>query len=188
MMRDSSTLFRVTAISILCGASALVVLGYGFSKPLLDFQVYWTAPHLFVSGGNPYSFDDVFAIQKALGSKAPIPIMFLCPPWVLSFLAPLGFLNSYVLGWFLWFTILVASVAIGSKFLMDTYFDDLEIPEISTPRSYRYLFAFTFYPTLYALKCTQLSPLVFLGVAGFLRWHTRERRIIAALFLFLTLL
>jgi hypothetical protein len=71
---------------------------------------------------------------------------------------------------------------------MDIYFGDLEIPEISAPRGYRYLFAFTFYPTLYALKCTQLSPLVFLGVAGFLFWQVRERKIIAALFLCLTLL
>jgi hypothetical protein len=71
---------------------------------------------------------------------------------------------------------------------MDIYFGDLEIPEISAPRSYRYLFAFTFYPTLYALKCTQLSPLVFLGVAGFLRFEARGRKTIAGLFLCLTLL
>ena len=126
-------------------------------------------------------------MQKALGSKLPIPVMFLCPPWVLAMLAPLGLVHSYAIGWSLWFAILVVCVAIGSKLLMDTYFGDLEIPEISSPRGYRYLIAFTFYPALYALKCTQLSPLVFFGIAGFLYWWNRQRKVVAGLFLCLTL-
>lgn len=70
---------------------------------------------------------------------------------------------------------------------MDIYFGDLDIPEISHPRSYRFLFAFTFYPVLLGLKFVQLGPLMLLGLAGFLRFEER-RPILAGLFLSLTLL
>ena len=143
---------------------------------------------MFVGHGNPYSLAEVFAAEKQLGFSEPIPIMFLCPPWVLTMIAPLGFFHSYIVAWLSWLATLIAAVAVASKLLMDIYFGSLEIPEISSPPSYRYLFAFTFYPVLMALKFTQLSPLVFLGVAGLVHEQTRKRPIIAGLFLSITLL
>jgi hypothetical protein len=182
------TLWRIGAISLLCGLTALIVIGYAFSRPFTDFGVYFTAAHMFVGHGNPYSLTEVFAAEKQLGFNEPIPIMFLCPPWVLTMIAPLGFFHSYIVAWLCWLAILIAVVAIASKLLMDLYFGSLDVPEISSPPSYRYLFAFTFYPVLMALKFTQLSPLVFLGVAGLATEQARKRPIVAGLFLSITLL
>jgi hypothetical protein len=181
-------LWRIATISFLCGATALVVIGYAFTRPFVDFGVYFTAAKLFLSHGNPYSLVDVFAYQNGLGFHRPIPLMFLCPPWVLTMVAPLGFFHSYVIAWLCWFAIVTTSLAIASRLLMDIYFGDLEIPEISQPRSYRFLFCFTFYPALLALKFTQLSPLVILGVACCLHFNRKHKPILAGLFLSLTLL
>lgn len=181
-------LWRIIAISVLCGLLLFVIVGFAISRPMTDFLVYWTAPHLFVNHGNPYSLTEVFATQTALGSRAGIPKMFLCPPWALTMLAPLGLMRSYELGWILWITALITSMAIGSKLFMDIYFAELEIPEISHPRWYRYLFACTFYPTLFGIKCTQTAPFLFLSLAGFLYYQRKNRRVAAALFLCITLL
>lgn len=181
------SLWRITAISALCGFTALIVIGYAFSNPFIDFGVYYTAAHVLAGHHNPYSLADVFAAQKALGFQEPIPVMFLCPPWVLTVIAPLGYVHSYVLAWLCWLAVLIAAVAIASKLLMDIYFGSLEIPEVSHPRGYRFLFAFTFYPVLMALKFTQFSPLVFLGVAGCLHYQRKSRPLIAGLLLSMTL-
>src|SRR5258706_14513214 len=188
MNKKPLPLWRIAVISLLCGLASLVIVGYAVTRSMTDFVVYWTAPHLFLNHQNPYSLTEVFAAQKALGSKAGIPIMFLCPPWVLTMLAPLGLLQSYAVGWFLWIAILIACMAVGSKLFMDIYFGDLEIAEISSPRWYRYLFAFTFYPTLLAIKTTQTAPFLFLGLAGFLHYGKKNRPIISALFLCIALM
>jgi hypothetical protein len=182
------SLWRITAISALCGFTALIVVGYAFSRPFTDFGVYYTAAHLFAGHQNPYSLPEVFAAQKALGFNQPIPVMFLCPPWVLAVIAPLGYLHSYVVAWLCWLALLIAAVAMASKLLMDVYFGSLRIPEVSYPSGYRYLFAFTFYPVLMALKFAQFSPLVFLGIAGCLHYQRKNRPFIAGLLLSMTLL
>src|SRR5206468_959400 len=62
------------------------------------------------------------------------------------------------------------------------------IPEISDTMFHRCLFAFTFYPVLLCLKFAQLSPILLLGIAGFLYFERERRPIIAGLFLSLTLI
>ena len=181
-------LWRISLISLLCGLACAVIIGFAVSRPMTDFLVYWTAPHLFLGHHNPYSLVEVFEAQKALGSKTGVPTMFLCPPWALTMFAPLGLMHSYAMGWFLWLALLIACIAVGSKLLMDIYFGDLEIPEISHPHWYRYLFAFTFFPTLFAIRCTQTSPLLFVGLAGFLHYQRKSRPGISALFLCITLI
>jgi hypothetical protein len=182
------SLSRIASISVLCGLTALVVIGYAFSRPFTDFGVYYTAAHIFADHHNPYSLSEVFVAQKALGFREPIPVMFMYPPWVLTLIAPLGFTTSYVLVWIGWLSLLVASVALASRFLMDTYFGAIQLPEISDPAGYRYLFAFTFYPVLMALKFTQFSPVVLLGIAGCVRYRSRGYPMFAGLMFSLTLL
>src|SRR6184192_2323200 len=69
-------------------------------------------------------------------------------------------------------------VALSSRLLMDVYFDELRIPEISDTAFYRCLFAFTFYPVLLCFKFAQTAPLMLLGLAGFLWFATRNRPVI----------
>jgi hypothetical protein len=180
------TLKRLS-IALLFSCTLLVVGTYVLSRPFVDFGVYWSAAHLFVSGRNPYSLTDVLNFQRSLGLTGPVPIMFLCPPWVLTIISPLGLAHSYVLALLAWMGVLACAVAVSSRLLMDIYFRDLKIAEISDPPGYRFLFAFTFYPVLLALKFVQLAPLMLLGVAGFL-YYERRRPFVSGVFLFLTCL
>jgi Glycosyltransferase family 87 len=186
-MRRLLTL-RSFTIALLALGTMFVIVTYAVSRPLLDFIVYWAASHLFVAHHNPYSLAETFEVQRALGWRGAVPLMFLSPPWVLSAIAPLGFAKSYILAWTVWILILVAAVSFSSRLLMDIYFRDLNVPEISEPNSYRFLFAFTFYPVLLSLRFLQLAPVVLLGVAGFLYYEKRNSPWAAGILLSFSLL
>src|SRR5260221_12664990 len=144
---------------------------------------YWTSAILVLKGQNPYSLDAMFQAQKSLGWADPVPLMFVCPPGTLAFVAPLGLLSSYGLGWLMWIAMLAEVVAVSSRLLMDIYFGDVRLPEISDTAFYRSLFAFTFYPVLLCLKFAQTAPLILLGVAGFLYFEKRGRPALAGVLL-----
>jgi hypothetical protein len=84
--------------------------------------------------------------------------------------------------------VLIAAVGLSSKLLMDTYFADLRIPEVSDTSFYRGLFGFTFYPVLLCLRYAQTAPAMLLGVAGFIYFERKERHWLAGIFLSLTLI
>jgi Glycosyltransferase family 87 len=157
----------------------LVVVAYAFTRPLEDFVAYWTAAHLLVSHQNPYSLGEVFRFQQSLGWREPIPLVALNPPWTLPFFAPLGLTHSYALAWLGWVAVMTCAIAISSRMLMDIYFRDVRLPEISDATIYRCLFAFTFYPVLLSLKFAQTVPVVLLGTAAFLFYEEKRRPILA---------
>ena len=131
---------------------------------------------------------EIFQIQRAQGWTGSIPIMMLAPPWVLPLIEPLGYSRSYFAAWLLSAFLLISATALASRMLMDLYFGSLEISEISHPRVYRYLFAFTFYPVLLSLKMTQMGVLLLLAMAGFAYFQNQKRPLLAALFLSATIL
>jgi hypothetical protein len=141
-----------------------------------------------VAHGNPYSLGEVFRFQKGLGWQEPIPLIALNPPWILPLLAPLGFVHSYALAWFLWVAIMGCAVAISSRMLMVLYFGEVRLPEISDATIYRCLFALSFYPALLSLKFAQIVPMVLLGTAGLLFYDRKGRPILAGAFFALTAL
>jgi len=167
---------------------ALGLVGYCLVHPIHDFVEYWTAAHLLTAHQNPYSLGEVFTMEREAGFEQSVPIMLLSPPWALPLIAPIGLTNSYALGCLLWMIVLIAAVAYSSRLLMDVYFDELRIPEISDTTFYRCLFAFTFYPVLLCLRYAQTAPLMLLGVAGFLYFDKKTRRILAGMFMALTLI
>ncbi len=170
-------------IVVLILGAAFVLAFFAFLRPTHDFMEYWTAAHLVLKGQNPYSLGAMFQAQKSLGWTDPVPLMFVCPPWALTFVAPLGLVSSYSLGWLVWIAMLAAAVAISSRLLMDIYFGDVRLPEISDTVFYRSLFAFTFYPVLLCLKFAQTAPLILLGVAGFLYFERRGHPVLAGVLL-----
>ena len=174
-------------IAFLTGIVALIIGAYALSRPLHDFLEYWTVSHLLVMHINPYSLPVVFQEQVKLGWSEPVPLMFLSPPWALPLLLPVAFASSYTLAWLAWAVMVTAALALSSRILMDVYFRDLRIAEISDTAFHRCLFAFTFYPVLLCLKYTQTTPLILLGVAGFLFWHNR-RPLLAGAWLSLTMI
>jgi Glycosyltransferase family 87 len=167
----------------------VVLLGaalFALAHPQHDFLEYWTASHLVLAHKNPYSLPEMFQSQKELGWPEPTPVMFVCPPWTLPLLVPLGLAGSYALGWLAWMAVLVAAIALSSRLLMDIYFGDIRLPEISDSWFYRCLFAFTFYPVLLCLKFAQTAPLILLGLVGFLYFERRQRPVLAGVLLSLT--
>jgi len=175
--------FGIVVLSV-CVA-ALCAL-FALSRPQHDFIEYWSAAHLLSTRANPYSLSEMSKLQDALGWTEPVPLMFVCPPWVLPLIAPLGLTSSYSFAWLVWMTSLVLVLAIGSRLLMDLYFQDLRIPEVSDTWFHRSLFVFTFFPVLLCLKYAQLAPFLLLGLAGFLFFMRRNRTVLAGSFLALT--
>src|SRR5205823_2347908 len=161
---------------------------YSIARPIHDFVEYWTAAHLVVAHQNPYSLGDVFQMERRAGFEQSVPIMLLSPPWTLPLIAPIGLIQSYSLACLFWILILMAAVAWASRILMDLYFGELRIPEISDTTFYRCLFAFTFYPVLLCLRYAQTAPVILLGVAGFLYFDKKARPVLAGAFLALTLI
>ena len=174
-------------IALVC-CVAVVTAIYSLAHPVHDFVEYWSVSHLFIAHENPYSLGEVFQREKGLGFEQTIPIMLLSPPWALPLIAPLGFASSYKLACFALMTALIAAVGVSSKLLMDLYFGDLRIREISDTAFYRGLFAFTFYPVLLCLRYAQTAPFMLLGVAGFLYFESKQRPWLAGVFLSLTLI
>jgi hypothetical protein len=176
------------AVSLLFGGVALVVLLYALSHPVYDFVEYWTAAHLLTAHHNPYSMGEMFRSEKPLGMNGPVPLMLLSPPWVLALIMPLGIVKSYIAGWLAWTGVLVLAASIASYLLMEVYYGELRIPEVSDKPFYRCLFAFTFYPLLLSFKFSQTAPLMLLGLAGFIYFESKQKPVWAGIFVSLTLI
>lgn len=174
-------------VAMLCCVT-LITATYSLVHPIHDFVEYWTTAHLFTAHQNPYSLAEVFQKEKTFGFEQSIPIMLLSPPWALPLVAPLGFSHSYGLACFAWMTTLILAVGFSSLLLMNVYFGDLRIPEISDTTFYRGLFAFTFYPVLLCLRYAQTAPFMLLGLAGFLYFEKKGKHVWAGFFLSLTLI
>lgn len=175
-------------ISVLACAVLLVAGLYALSHPAHDFIEYWTAAHFLANRQNPYSLFDMLQAQKTLGWDEKDPLMFVSPPWAMPLILPLGFATSYSLAWVLWVAALFTCIAISSYLLMNIYFADLRIPEITDTSFNRSLFAFTFYPAILCLKYAQTAPFILIGLTGFLHFESKKRQIFAGTFLALTMI
>src|SRR5690348_13077999 len=142
---------RQSGIVVLSVCVAALRALFALSRPQHDFIEYWGTAHLLSTRANPYSLLEMSKLQDALGWTEPVPLMFVCPPWVLPLIAPLGLVSSYSLAWIVWMTILVLVLAISSRLLMDLYFQDLRIPEVSDTWFHRSLFVFTLLVTMSVL-------------------------------------
>lgn len=179
---------RYVAIALLLLVVSVITVAYALSRPQFDFMEYWTAAHLLLGGKNPYSLGEVFRVERELGLTGPVPLMLLSPPLILPFIAPLGFASSYPLAWLLWVAAMTIATGISSWMLMDVYFGNVKLREISDTPLYRSLFAFTFFPVLLCLRFAQSVPLILFGLAGFIYFETRKKPFLAGVFLSLTLI
>ena len=70
---------------------------------------------------------------------------------------------------------MTGAIALSSRMLMDLYFGDLRLPEISDTGAYTAAFLrSTFYPVLLSLKFAQTVPVVLLGSAAFIFYEAEE--------------
>jgi Glycosyltransferase family 87 len=159
---------------IFLSCAALLVIAYALTKPLPDFVEYWVGAHQLIAGRSPYSFAESLQLERALRWSKSLPIVALNPPWALPLVAPLGVLRWYAVGWLAWLGIMAFAVWWSMKLLLGLYTNGRRLFPSETASSERIL-AFTFYPTLLCLGTAQITPLVLLGLAGFLHFVTRKR-------------
>ncbi len=127
--------------------------------PMHDFVEYWVAGRLNVHGENPYDVDRVQELEREVGREAEAILMWN-PPWTLPLVMPLGLLECRA-AHFLWLAVLLAVVVWSADALWKLYGGASEHGPLVC------ILAFTFVPTLVALKVGQISPLVLLGAVLF---------------------
>ncbi len=137
----------------LVGSSGLTAL------PMHDFVEYWAAGRLNVHGENPYDVDRVQELEREAGREADTILMWN-PPWTLPLVMPLGLLECRT-AHLLWLAVLLAAVVWSADALWKLY------GGASEHRLLVWILAFTFVPTLFALKAGQIAPLVLLGAVLF---------------------
>jgi len=142
-----------------------------FSSPVQpgarDFMEYWAAGRLFIYGGNPYSPQDLFELQKGAGWTDSVPLIMWNPPWTLLLIAPFVFF-SYTTGQFLWLLFHVTLILVSVQLLWCVYGG--AITRSRTP----WVLAVTYVPTIFVLIIGQISPVVLAALTGFLYFHQRR--------------
>jgi hypothetical protein len=142
------------------GANPVRALGLG------DYVAYWSAGRLNAWGGNPYSPAELLPIQKEIGWPEEWPNIMYYPPWTLALVTPFGVLPFWVSRavWLLFNFVIV--LWCGSR-LWRFFGGTSEMGFLAL------LIGLSFVPTLIALRMGQISPVLLLGVVGFLEAERR---------------
>jgi hypothetical protein len=129
-----------------------------------DFIEYWASARLLLNGANPYSPEDMLSLQRTIVPDRIDPLLTWNPPWTLFFTAPFG-LMSFPAAHFLWLILNTTVLIICSPLLWKIYGGN--------PRQSRiaWLICFATIPTYMVLSLNQITPLVLLGIVGFLIFY-----------------
>jgi len=165
-------------------ALAAMAAGIGLllwpSLVLQDFIQYWSAARVLLSGGNPYDASAMLLLQQAIWPDELYVIRMWNPPWVLALITPLGFLDPSTAG-VVWTSVhLLIFLACGNW--LWRYFGGGEIG------AWVFGAVTLFFPaTVLALGMGQISPLMLLGLCGFLHFVAKEEWALAGATAALTL-
>jgi hypothetical protein len=166
------------AFGILLPLLAVVTWQFGHllsrpvSLPLCDYVEYWSAGRLCAAGQNPYARDNLLNLQREVGWEESGPLMMWNPPWTLPLVVPfavIDFKESHIIWLFTQFLVLALCV----HRLCGIY-------RLQGSRLWLVLLiSVTFMPGIVALSMSQITPLVLLGLVGFLHFtsggvHTRR--------------
>lgn len=143
--------------------------------PLHDFVEYWASGRINLSGGNPYSADQMLALEQSVGWKINDALMMLNPPWTLLYAMIFG-LFSYPISRFLCFLIQLSIVTLCAILLWKIYNGNKRREWIA------WLALLSFGPILHALRSGQVTILVLLGSIGFLYFVNRKSDFWAGIF------
>ncbi len=162
---------------LLGGVGLLLLAAWRLTQPDIlhrdDTVEYWAAGQLNATRQNPYDPTQLLLLERQAGRPLEDPLMMWNPPWLLALVMPLGLL-PYPLARALWFLLHLGVVFFSSIWLAN---------EARTPSPARQglaiLFGLSFGPTLHALKAGQVTPLMLLGLIGFLHYFQRQRWMMA---------
>lgn len=175
-------LLKPVALLALLGLLALQIRGLAQAEgPLaervasfgaMDFVAFWAGAQVFVQGGDPYTFEQVLAVQEAAGLDDQLP--FLNPPWTLTLLAPLGLLPFQVARW-TWMALNLLFLT-GSALLIRRWTGASERLE-----PVFLVGAFTFVPAIMTFQYGQMSLLILFGLSAALAALRARRDLLAGL-------
>jgi hypothetical protein len=149
------------------GVALWLAAGWDRTAAVNDFIEYWAASRQLLAGENPYAPAALLAWERGVGFTGATPLMMRNPPWALPFALPFGAL-SFALAQRLWFGLGVASMLLSAQCSWRLYATE------KLPYWLGWLVTAAFLPVATALAIGQISPLVLLGVAGFL--HCQQKR------------
>jgi len=165
---------------------ALLVLGVLAREQFLDprllyfdnFVEYWAAGKLNLTGGNPYDPVQIKAMEMQTGRLEGAPLMMWNPPWTLTLVMPFG-VFPYSVSRVLWLLLNIGIIFLGADWAWRFY---------EGPEKYcwvAWLVALSFGPSLRVLKIGQISPLLLLGIVGFLYFNEHQHGLWAGAAFFL---
>ena len=160
-------------------AVTLLLLGHNVKWPLDDFVEYWAAGTLTLAGGNPYDPAAMLQEQRTVGWTAPSAVMMYNPPWTLP-LASLLSLMPFSVARSVWLPLQLLIVLWCAIRLWIIYGGEHRFALRAAG------VALLWMPTTVALRMGQVSPLILLGLVGFLWSVSRKRDFAAGAFLSLT--
>jgi hypothetical protein len=169
MRARSRSRTALTVAAILLGMAVLLIYA---PSMMSDFVEYWAAGSLSLAGQNPYDPALMLAVERSAGYTGDRALMMLNPPPVLTFVMPFSLL-PYPQAAALWLLLHTAALLWSCTILWDL---------AGAPKHKRwvaYVCGVVFVPTLMTLLLGQISIVLLLGLALFLRFW-RDGRMIAA--------
>ena len=146
-----------------------------------DFVQYWTAGQLLLDGKNPFNWETNFTLQKTLEVTRSFPLVMQNPPWLLAWLYPLLLLpfgmSAFI--WCLLSTLLILFCGTVAWYLGEP---KKSLRNIVLSQ----IFTISFAPVFFLTLNGQSSTLILVGVTGFLLFFTKQRYLLAGLFMGLT--
>ena len=159
----------IAAAGILLGLAATLVVA---PKLVNDFVEYWAAGSLILAGQNPYDPGLMFELERSVGYRGERALMMLNPPPVLTIVMPFALL-PYRQASVLWLVLNTAVLIWSCKILWEFNRGSPQKRWVAN------LCGVVFVPSLFALLLGQISILLLLGIALFLRFE-RDGRLVAA--------
>ena len=139
--------------------------------PSDDFFHFWGGGNQNIQGKNPFDPEKIALLKLEEGSISsltnPTSVM-LNPPWAITFLMPFG-LISYRISRLIWLIFSSVLLLTSSLILWRIYSGNPKLRWLAI------ITVFIFAPTISVLEKGQLTPLVLMGITGFLYFSIYQR-------------
>jgi hypothetical protein len=113
-------------------------------------------------------------LERAAGRKTEVLLMWN-PPWTLALAMPLA-LFSYPVSHLIWVILSVVMILVATDWTWSLFGGSTQKRWLAA------VIAFTFLPTFHALRIGQISPILLLGIVGFLHFESNKRFWLAGAF------
>ena len=132
-----------------------------------DFFHMWAAGNLNLHGENPFDprIIEQLRIQNGSIPSEELTTVVLYPPWSISLLLPFGFLE-YPISRLIWLIFSIALFLLSALLLWRIYSGNPKLQWVAI------LLIFIFSPTISALEKGQITPIVMIGIIGFVYFST----------------